>query len=322
MMTESIPSRDSSESSYSETLCPKDNAPESDTSVSERLGDLKEEAGTNSPGHVVHYQIPQLYKENVLAKVFRVASRSVEEPDIFDQFTATPIAFPETVPQDGPKTGRYKFRDPEFWTCGFFPGSLYALLERCVRYPQYSPGSETVYAHLRRLCKAWATPLYDMAVRTNTHDIGLIVMPALKREWELTGNKESLQSILRAARSLATRYVPSAGAIRSWGCLLKKDITVTDTTENLLVIVDSLCNLDLLFYASAHTGDTTLATMAATHARTLLRTHLRPETGISISKNSYQGRLYSTCHVANIEPSSGTSTIASVSFWPSRESDY
>ncbi|KAL4946948.1 Six-hairpin glycosidase-like protein [Aspergillus filifer] len=130
-------------------------------------------------------------------------------------------------------------------------------------------------------------------------------MPALKRDWELLGNEQSLRSVIQAARSLSTRYIPSAGAIRSWDCLVKKEITVTDQTENLLVIIDSLCNLDLLYYASAHTGDSSLAELASKHARTLLRTHLRPECSIPAGTNGYQGQLYSTCHVANIDPATG-----------------
>ncbi|KAL5362695.1 Six-hairpin glycosidase [Aspergillus floccosus] len=294
-------SHNSSESTSPEVLRPRDSIPESDTSVS----DPEETIGARVRTHAIRSYIPQLFHENIAAKVVRTALRPLEEPDIFDKHTETPLAFPETVPQNGPGTGRYEFREPEFWTCGFFPGSLYALLERYVKYPQYSPKTEKVRTHLRRLCKIWAAPLHKMATRTDTHDIGFIVMPALKREWELTGNEQSLQSMLQAARSLATRYVPSAGAIRSWDCLLKRDITVTDTADNLLVIIDSLCNLDLLFYASAHTGDTTFATMAATHAHTLLKTHLRPETGILVPKAGYQGKLYSTCHVANIQPASG-----------------
>ncbi len=41
-------------------------------------------------------------------------------------------------------------------------------------------------------------------------------------------------------------------------------------STNLLVIIDSMCNLDLLFYAAAHSGDSKLAQVAETHARTVL----------------------------------------------------
>lgn len=257
------------------------------------------------------YDVPDLFDENILAKIFRTASASLDDPKVFTKPTGVPIGYPETVPQDGPSFGQYEFRDPEFWTCGFFPGSLYALLERSTKYPQRVSIRSSVKIHdvrtqLRSLSKAWSKSLHSMAFRTDTHDIGFIVMPALKRDWELFGNEQSLRSITQAARSLATRYVPTAGAIRSWDCLVKKEITVTDQSENVLVIIDSLCNLDLLFYASAHTGDDSLARLAEIHARTLLRTHLREENGIVVPKGGYQGQMYSTCHVANIDPANGS----------------
>ncbi|KAL6236492.1 hypothetical protein BDW75DRAFT_250048 [Aspergillus navahoensis] len=256
------------------------------------------------------YHIPELFDQNIVAKIFRIASASLDDPKVFTKLKGVPLGYPETVPQDGPDAGRYEFRDPEFWTCGFFPGSLYALLERSTKYPQQvSVGSsvkiQEVRTQLRSLSQAWSKSLHSMAFRTDTHDIGFIVMPALKRDWELFGNEQSLRSIIHAARSLATRYVLTAGAIRSWDCLVKKEITVMDQSQNVLVIIDSLCNLDLLFYASAHTGDDSFAILAETHARTLLRTHLREEDGIAVPKGGYQGQLYSTCHVANIDPSNG-----------------
>ncbi|KAL4905645.1 hypothetical protein BDW74DRAFT_178013 [Aspergillus multicolor] len=286
---------------------PKKRKAESITSVS----DSEETATPFFKDCVSRYLTPELFGENVIAKIFRTASVSLNDANVFTTPGGVPIAYPETVPQYGPNASRYEFRDPEFWTCGFFPGSLYALLERCIKYPQHvflGPGLELarVRTELRSLCKAWSKSLHSMAFRTDTHDIGFIVMPSLKRDWELFGNEQSLRSITQAARSLATRYVAPAGAIRSWDILVKKEITVTDQTENVLVIIDSLCNLDLLFYASAHTGDASLAELAETHARTLLQTHLRPEHGISVPKCGYKGQLYSTCHVANINPSDGS----------------
>jgi hypothetical protein len=80
-----------------------------------------------------------------------------------------------------------------------------------------------------------------------------------------------------------------------------------DTEENAIIIIDSLCNLDLLYYAAAHGGaaEAELATIATTHARSLIRSHLRPEHVTTRAKNGYQGQLYSSCHVANIDPRNG-----------------
>ncbi|KAF9887760.1 hypothetical protein FE257_009566 [Aspergillus nanangensis] len=300
--TSSLPS--SPEVKDNKSLLPESSSSSSssdNTSISD--GPIEETADEHPPRPC---DIPELFAENIVAKVIRTASRtSSSDPTIIDPSTLTPIAFPEIVPQEGPNAGRYEFRDPEFWTCGFFPGSLYGLLERYTKHPHCSPGGERIRSRLRQLCTTWTTPLHSMATRTDTHDIGFIVMPALKRDWELTANPQSLHSIVRAAHSLASRYVASAGAIRSWDVLLKKDITVTDTADNLIVIIDSLCNLDLLFYAAAHSADSSLRRIAATHARTLLHTHLRLEQDIPVPGDAYQGPLYSTCHVANIDPRSG-----------------
>ena len=264
--------------------------------------------------------LSEAFDENILAKALRTAARCLDETSGFSGPRKVPIGFPETVPQKGPNYGHYEYREPDFWTCGFFPGQLWALHERLIKYPQHvsihsDSESDTNAAITRRQllervaadCAVWTEPLHAMADRKDTHDLGFIIMPALRREWELTSQPRSLDTILRAARSLATRYVSSAGVIRSWDVLLKKEISVTDMKNNVLVIIDSLCNLDLLFYAAAHGGthDRRLASIAITHARALIETHLRPETVTTLRKDGYDGKLYSTCHVANVDPATG-----------------
>ncbi|KAM0331311.1 hypothetical protein ACHAQA_002981 [Verticillium albo-atrum] len=268
--------------------------------------------------------LPELFDENITAKAIRVAYRSLRRISSASPQDAelSPAGFPETVPQSGPDEGIYTLRDADFWTCGFFPGHLAALLERAVTHPQHMrtsmPPAE-VCAALHRLTRIWSAPLHAMATRTDTHDLGFIIMPALRRNWELTHNRESLTAIVTAADSLASRFVPSASALRSWDVLRKKDITVTDQSANLLVIVDSLCNLDLLYYAAAHAARPDLAALATAHARTLLRTHLRREeppkpSGLLSSrhprrrdppKNAYAGPQFSTHHLANLDPATG-----------------
>ncbi|PNH48049.1 hypothetical protein VD0004_g370 [Verticillium dahliae] len=256
--------------------------------------------------------LAELYSENIVAKACRTAGRSLIDVASSTGTKKTPTGFPETVSQSEQSNGRYELREPDFWTCGFFPGELAALKERCVRFPRHTglndrraiPVSQ-LHSQLARSCEIWLEPLHDMAARTDTHDLGFIIMPALQRDWELTGNRRSLNTIIKAARSLASRYVPSARAIRSWDCMLKRDISITDMEQNAIIIIDSLCNLDLLYYAAAHSGDDELAAIATAHAQTLLTTHLRPERIVTTAKNGYRGKLYSTCHVANLDPRSG-----------------
>lgn len=150
-------------------------------------------------------------------------------------------------------------REKMFWTCGFFPGSLYTLLERCVKYPQYFPipaaRRRTIHQQLLTLCKQWTAPIRDMATRTDTHDMGFIIQPSLRLDWELTGNVESLNSIITAAQSLASRYNDSVKAIRSWDKAVNKRYSFTDMEDNFLVIIDSMCSMPfhVLLEAAAET---------------------------------------------------------------------
>ncbi|KAF1363966.1 Six-hairpin glycosidase [Lizonia empirigonia] len=241
--------------------------------------------------------ISELYAENIVAKAVRTAQSAVG---------ALPFAFPEIVPQEAGSGGTYSLREADFWTCGFFPGTLYLLLERLVRFPssvQFKDASihpRGLRNQLTTMCRTWSEPIRGMDTRTDTHDIGFIVMPSLRLDWELFGNTQSLDSIVCAARSLATRYLPSARAIRSWDLLKKKDIEILDQTDNMIVIIDSMCNLDLLYYASHHARDSSLAGIATAHALTLLQSHLRPESGLKSSKDAYSGQWYSTCHAWGI----------------------
>ncbi|KAE8157652.1 Six-hairpin glycosidase-like protein [Aspergillus tamarii] len=260
--------------------------------------------------------LAELFAENIFAKVWRVACESLPDADATPEERSMkfPCVFPEYVPQNpqhSEKPSLYRLREADFWTCGFFPGTLYELLERTVRYPQsagYFPNSSPQQRRdqLRAMCEKWSEPLHSMASRTDTHDIGFIVMPALRKDWELFGNSHSLASIVRAANSLATRYVASAKAIRSWDLLIRKDTRITDMSTNLIVIIDSLCNLDLLFYAAAQSSSGHLAEIAIAHARTVMRTHLRPEPHLPQPKfGRYKGQLYSTNHVTCIDPKTG-----------------
>ncbi len=142
--------------------------------------------------------------------------------------------------------GRYLSKPAAFWTCGFFPASLYCLLERLTRHSQSLPrpssaSHETFHRQLLELCRAWSGPLHVQATRTNTHDLGFI-MRSLRMDWELTGNRKSLQSYVTAAESLAVRYDENVGAIRSWDKAVSHSYNIIDKEKNFLIIIDSMCS--------------------------------------------------------------------------------
>ena len=157
-----------------------------------------------------------------------------------------PHNYPEYIPASGESAGKYTLKPEIFWTCGFFPGSLYAILERSIKYPKYLPSPKSraadFHGQLLELCRAWSESLHAMALRTNTHDLGFILQPALRMDWELTGNTRALESILTGANSLATRYSETVGAIRSWDKKSTLKESIIDKEQNFLVIIDSMCS--------------------------------------------------------------------------------
>lgn len=202
---------------------------------------------------------------------------------------------------------------------------MYCLFERQIKYPQAflsgvedSEACELLKTELLQVCRQWAEPLHEMSNRKDTHDIGFIVEPALRRDFELTGNRRSLESVLNAAESLATRYNERTKAIRSWDRFVNNANNYVDKETEFLVIIDSMCSmssarrswnfitdshldLDLLYYAGHHASSQRLIDIATTHARTIQQTHLRSEDPEPGSKYP----TFSTCHVANMCPETG-----------------
>lgn len=63
--------------------------------------------------------------------------------------------------------------------------------------------------------------IHVMSSGTDIHDMGFIVRPALRKDWELNRNAESLKSILTAAHSLTSRFDEEVKVIRSWNQAVK-----------------------------------------------------------------------------------------------------
>jgi len=198
----------------------------------------------------------ELYTENVAAKVVQVAQRGLKKQVREDKqhplatrahdHQAPLASYPHTVPQDGPEAGKYEEREADFWTCGFFPGCIYSILERAMRYPQANNIPEHIRPQFQeqvlKLGRHYGVAINQMSKRTDTHDMGFIVQPALQKDWELTGNKESLQSVVNAAYALASRYDDRVKAIRSWDVAINDRYSITDMDTNFLVIIDSMCS--------------------------------------------------------------------------------
>jgi hypothetical protein len=118
-----------------------------------------------------------------------------------------------------------------------------------MRYPQALDVPEHIRSRfqdqLLEIGRHWNVAINAMSSRTDTHDMGFIVQPALQKDWELTGNKESLQSVINAAYALASRYDDNVKAIRSWDVAINDRYSITDMNTNFLVIIDSMCSKNI-----------------------------------------------------------------------------
>lgn len=73
--------------------------------------------------------------------------------------------------------------------------------------------------------------------------------------------------IMKSAQTLASRYNPAVGCIKSWD--FGKD------KWDFPVIIDNMMNLELLFTATELSGDSTFYKMAVSHASKTLENHFR-----------------------------------------------
>jgi unsaturated chondroitin disaccharide hydrolase len=138
---------------------------------------------------------------------------------------------------------------------------------------------------LESAARAWAARLEPRQFDTTTHDLGFLFELSHVLGFQLTGDGTLKRPALQAAEILSQRFNSRGGFLQAWGPL--------DAPSNLRgrSIVDTMMNLELLFWASRQTGDPQFAQMAVTHARTVVKHQIRPD--------------FSSSHVIDFDPQSG-----------------
>ncbi|CAK7212199.1 hypothetical protein SCUCBS95973_001363 [Sporothrix curviconia] len=248
-------------------------------------------------------ELRALYAPSAEAKIWAVAAKQLHNP-------TPPVLLPEYTEPGGTD---YVYRDRSFWTSGFFPGSLYLLLERRRKRQQLwvhqEQGSEVSIPEstLRYACQWWTESLHANATLLGTHDLGFMLMPWARRAWELERDGRALATIITGAQTLAARFSPVVGALRSWDMCVTNIYTFREPDKEFLMIIDNMMNLDLLFYAASQTGDRSLYDKAVAHARTTMGSHIRDDgstvhlvvfdavTGDVTSKLTNQGYSSESC---------------------------
>lgn len=156
------------------------------------------------------------------------------------------------------------------WTQGFFAGSLWY---------QYELTGDAAW---RDRAETFTRSLEGQKTNTVTHDTGFKLFGSYGNAHRLTGDPAYRDVLLTGAASLATRYRPEIGAI---------DCCDWNPDWSLPVVIDTLMNLELLFWAGQHGGDADLTRIALEHA---LRT-----------RDDLVRADGSTFHVADYEPGTG-----------------
>lgn len=160
------------------------------------------------------------------------------------------------------------------WAAGFVPGELWEMY--------LSTGD----AQWRRLAEAMDTTLPREARDPRPHDLGFMLASPYVPAFAATRDPRYSSLLRTAATSLDTHWRPGPGVLWSW----------TGQPGQTEVIVDSLMNMELLFWAAEHGGSPTLAAHARGHVRRLAADALRPD-GSTVHVLDYDtasGRLLGT----------------------------
>lgn len=186
-----------------------------------------------------------------------------------------------TNPRNSEPDGTLNLVPSKDWTSGFFPGELWFLYE----YTQNNFWKKKAQQHTDILEKE--------KMNGSTHDMGFKVYCSFGNGYRLTQDEHYKEVLLQSARTLATRFKPAAGIIRSWDHSTAKWVCP--------VIIDNMMNLELLFWATKESKDSTFYRIAVDHAKTTMKHHFRPDfssyhvidydtiTGQVLKKNTHQG---------------------------------
>ena len=160
--------------------------------------------------------------------------------------------FPRSWDEQTGSYNEFTYRD---WTCGFYPGCLWLCHEL------------TGDGECRDLAEHFTAKVKDVPFMTHTHDLGFMVLCSYGLQYAIEGDDVSREAVLQAARSLASRFNPGIGLIRSWDF----------GKWHYPVIIDNMMNLELLFKASELTGDPVYRDIAVSHADKTIANHFRED---------------------------------------------
>jgi unsaturated chondroitin disaccharide hydrolase len=188
-------------------------------------------------------------------KLVKVFNKNFTDAAAQYKFLSTqlpPEKFPKTF---FPTTNKYEFSNSNWWCSGFYPGTLLFLFEETK--------DSSLYKESMRILKV----LEKEKLNTGTHDLGFMMFCSFDNANRIAPKPEYKEILLTSAKSLSTRFNPNTGCIKSWN----------SKPGDYLVIIDNMMNLELLFWATRVSGDSSFYKIAVTHANTTMKNHFRPD---------------------------------------------
>jgi len=166
-------------------------------------------------------------------------------------------------------TDKLETSNSGWWTSGFYPGTLLYLYG-------FTHDTSLMHEATRRL-----SLLEKEQFNKGTHDLGFMMYCSFGNARSILGSRDYDTILLNSARSLSTRFNAKAGVIRSWD----------NGKWKYPVIIDNMMNLELLFWATHVSGDSSFYKIAVTHANTTMKNHFRSD--------------YSSVHVVDYDTATG-----------------
>lgn len=165
---------------------------------------------------------------------------------------------------------------PYAWTNGFWPGIMWLM---------YVGTQKEIYKDVA----ISAEELLERAAENFDvlhHDVGFMWHISSGVHYRLLGDKEAKSRAMYMAASLASRYNLNTKVIRAF----------PEEARERMVIIDSMMNICLLYWASRETKDPRFRLIAQSHADTTMENHIRPDGSVKhiLEYDLYTGECLGT----------------------------
>ena len=172
-------------------------------------------------------------KDFIQDNIDNAAVQNTIQTDIIEK--SGRVLNPRTIDKDG----NIVYIPIDDWCSGFYPGSIWLTYE-LTGDKKWLP-----------LAVKYTEALDSVKHLKWHHDVGFMIGCSYLNGYRLADKKEYKDVIVEAARSLSTRFRPNAGVIQSWDA----DRGWQSTRGwKCPVIIDNMMNLELLFEATALSG--------------------------------------------------------------------